>query len=276
MKVSLILATVERYAEVERFLEKLDLQTYRNFELILVDQNDGDPLRPLIEKYKNRFPLLHLRSERGLSRARNVGMRRATGDLVAFPDDDCWYAPGVLEQAVGYFRREPAPDVVTGRSVDERGEDAAGSFDPEEGYVDKMNVWNRAISFTIFLKKEVADDIGDFDEEIGVGAGSIYLSGEETDYVLRALKRFKVYYYPEFTVYHANPLRQITPQIIARAYKYGCGFGRVVSKHDYPIAFKLRMLARPLAGTMVYGTVGQFSRSKYYWNSFRGRLRGML
>ncbi|WP_313731631.1 glycosyltransferase family 2 protein [Cohnella nanjingensis] len=261
---------------MEAFLEKLDLQTHRDFELILVDQNEDERLLPLIRKYESRFPLLRLRSERGLSRARNVGIRRVTGDIVTFPDDDCWYDPGVLAQAVALFDRHPAWDIVTGRSVDAGGRDANGKFDLSEGYVDKRNVWRRAVSFTIFLRRAAVERIGDFDEEIGVGASSIYLSGEETDYLLRALDHCKVYYYPNFTVNHPNPLLHYTPQIINRAYRYGCGFGKVVRKHNYTIRFKAAALARPFIGMMIFCTAGQFPKSQYYWNSFKGRLRGML
>lgn len=276
MKVSLILATVDRCAEVERFLEKLDGQTHRNFELIVVDQNADDRLDPLLLKYRERFDIVRLRSARGLSKARNAGLARVTGDIVSFPDDDCWYDSGLLAQAVRLFSDHPESDVITGRSIDTDGKDSAGRFDPAGGYVNKLNVWRRAVSFTIFLKKSAADGIGRFDEEIGVGADTIYHSGEETDYILRALRLYSVYYDPSLTVYHPNPLCQYTPQTIRRAYRYGCGYGKVVTKHGYTVRFKLGSLLRPFLGMMVFGTAFQFPKSLYYWNSFKGRLRGML
>jgi len=55
---SLILATVGRNEELARFLQHLDQQTYRNFELIIVDQNQDGILDPLIRQYQGRFPLL--------------------------------------------------------------------------------------------------------------------------------------------------------------------------------------------------------------------------
>lgn len=276
MKMSLILATVDRLAEVERFLDKLSLQTYRNFELIVVDQNQDDRLVPLIARYKDQFPIRRLRSARGLSKARNVGLRHARGDIVAFPDDDCWYAPDLLDKTVRLFARHAMIPVITGRSIGIDGRNTVGKFDKTEGYVDKLNVWRRAVSFTIFLKAEAADSIGEFDEEIGVGANTIYRSGEETDYLLRAIDRFPVYYDPDLTVYHLNPLKRFTPQISRRAYQYGCGFGRVVAKHRYPVRFKAKALLKPFVGAIMFGTTLQFPKSRYYWNAFRGRLRGML
>src|SRR5882672_6242686 len=98
MKISLILSTVGRTEELARFLEHLDRQTYRSFELLIVDQNPEGILDSLVRQHRERFPLLHLRSEQGLSHARNVGLQHFSGDVVAFPDDDCWYGPDTLEK----------------------------------------------------------------------------------------------------------------------------------------------------------------------------------
>src|SRR2546427_827401 len=97
MKFSLVQATLGRTGELARFLRELDQQTYRSFELIVVDQNPDQRLAPILAPYESRFPVFHVRSEKGLSRARNVGMRQIGGDVVAFPDDDCWYPPHLLE-----------------------------------------------------------------------------------------------------------------------------------------------------------------------------------
>lgn len=276
MKFSLIMATIGRYTEVERFLMFLDQQTYRNFELIIVDQNSDDRLLLLIQRYKTKFSLIHLRSEKGLSLARNVGLRHITGDFVCFPDDDCWYDRQALEKVYKLFHLYPQYAGITGRAIDGEGQDAAGKYDKTSGLVNVMNVWRRAISFTIFFRRQVCEDIGGFDEEMGVGAKTIYGSGEETDYVLRAIRKHQVFYCADFTINHPNPLIHYSPQVISRGYRYGCGFGRVVSKHGYDFRFKLRALIRPFLGMILHISTFQLPKSHYYWNTFRGRLRGML
>ena len=99
LKFSLLLATVGRTAELERFLSSLDAQTYRNFDLIVVDQNPDERLAALVQSYAGRFPVLCVKSTPGLSRARNAGLRYVSGDVIAFPDDDCWYPPDLLRKA---------------------------------------------------------------------------------------------------------------------------------------------------------------------------------
>jgi glycosyltransferase involved in cell wall biosynthesis len=276
MKFSLIMATLGRYVEVERFLMFLDQQTYRNFELIVVDQNEDERLVPLIKAFRAKFSLIHLQSDKGLSLARNVGMCHISGDFVSFPDDDCWYDRLALENAYKVFQQYPQYGGITGRAVDGKGHDTAGKYDKTSGLVDAINVWRRAISFTIFLRRQVCLDIGEFDEEMGVGSKTIYGSGEETDYVLRAIRNHQVYYSSTFTINHPNPLVCYSPQVISRGYRYGCGFGRVVRKHGYNSHFKLRSLIRPFLGMMLYSSTFQLPKSHYYWNTFRGRLRGML
>jgi glycosyltransferase involved in cell wall biosynthesis len=269
------MGTKRRTVEVERFLRHLAAQTYRDFELIVVDQNEDDRLVPLIETYENQFPINHIRSDNGVSKARNKGLSYVTGDLLAFPDDDCWYDSDLLERVVGLFRDRSGLDVLTCRSIDEFGNDAAAKFDKTEGYVDKTNAWRRGLSFTIFHRKSVIHQIKGFDEELGVGADSIFLSGEETDYILRALRHFKVYYVPDLTVNHPNPIARYTPQVIERAYKYGCGFGKVVTKHEYSLRYKAIALVKPFIAMLVFGASLQLPRSNYYWHSLRGRIRGM-
>src|SRR5258708_30590955 len=83
IKFSLILATVGRTDDVARFLRSLDRQSYRNFELIVVDQNPEGILDPLMLQYQGRFPLLHLRSQRGLSRSPNVGLQHFSRNVVS-------------------------------------------------------------------------------------------------------------------------------------------------------------------------------------------------
>jgi glycosyltransferase involved in cell wall biosynthesis len=275
MRVSLIMATISRTIEVEKFLHFLAKQTYRDFELIVVDQNEDNRLDPVLQTYEDEFPIIHLRSDKGLSKSRNKGLSYSTGDLVSFPDDDCWYEPNLLKKVVGLFHERPELDIVTGRSVDDFGKDTTAKFDKSEGYVDRNNVWRRAVSYTIFHKTEVANQIGCFDEEIGMGANSIYLSGEETDYILRALSNYVIYYFPQLMVNHPNPIVRYTPQVIDRAYKYGCGFGKVVTKHHYSFRFKSISLLKPFVAMLLFGASLQIPRSYYYWNSLKGRIRGM-
>ena len=228
MRFSLILATVGRVSELERFLEALNIQTHRRFELIVVDQNKDERLSPVLASHRERFSILHLRSEPGLSRARNVGLGHITGDVVAFPDDDCWYPPELLERVAAFLDDHPKLDGVTGREETSRGQIGTHRFDKRSGLLTRSNVWRRASSNTLFLRRSVVEEVGGFDETLGVGSGTLWGAGEDIDYPLRAVKTgFKIAYKPDICVVHPVGGRSLLARDYAklsgRAYKYGAG-----------------------------------------------------
>lgn len=278
MKISLVLATLGRRDEVLRFLESLARQTVADVQLIVVDQNPDDRVQRLLEDHRWPFQWLHLRSSPGLSHARNVGLAHVTGDLVAFPDDDCWYGPDVLARVQALLAADPQLDGVTGRSVDETGRESGGRFGRQTMLLDDRNVWSSAISYTIFLRRRVCDRLREgFDESLGVGAKTRFGSGEETDYLLRAIRGGSgIRFHPELTVFHPNKVLQFEPPVIARGFNYGMGMGRVLRKHRYPLAYRLRALIRPLGGCLKAGAQLDFGRAVYQWAVVRGRLLGML
>lgn len=275
MRFSLVLATVDRTREVVRFFEYLDKQTYRDFELIVIDQNPDHRLVPILEPFRDRFPIMHLKSEKGLSRARNVGLKHVSGDIVAFPDDDCWYPETLLDSVVSFFKHNPDVDVLTGRPADEKGRSVGGRWDKNPGPVNVFNIWRRHISFTIFLKKHVVDQVGFFDEKLGVGAGTPWGSGEETDYLLRALQAgFRLFYNPDITVHHAQHVAQYNRQAFRRAYSYGAGMGRVLRKHEYPLWFVLYEWAKSGGGGFVSLLRGRFGKARHHWSALSGKVAG--
>jgi glycosyltransferase involved in cell wall biosynthesis len=275
MLFSLVLGTVGRTAEVQRFLETLDAQTYREFELIVIDQNSDDRLSAILSSFSKRFPIKLLRSERGLSRARNFGLKHVQGSLVGFPDDDCWYPPNVLADVASHFEANPDWGGVTGRSVDENGVESGARFLPVSATLSLTTAWY-AISYAVFLRRHVVDSVGGFDETLGVGAGTAFGSGEETDYVIRAIRNgHAIRYVSEVVVCHPNPVRTFDATAQRRGYNYGCGMGRVLGKHDYPWWYVTQALVRPIGGALLSAVTGHWARARYYLNVFSGRLRGL-
>lgn len=275
-RFSLVLATVDRTDEVERFLCSLDRQNGVALELIVVDQNPDERLLPYLQRRGDAYRILHLRSEPGLSRARNVGLRHASGEIIAFPDDDCWYPPGLLDHVSSLLQDNAKCDGVTGRSIDASGRPSGGRFASRPRRLDVLGVWSQAISYTIFLKDRVVASVGEFDERLGVGAGTAFGSGEETDYLVRAIRSgFRLEYLPDLKVCHPNPLAVWNRRTVRRAYDYGAGMGLVVRKHGYPFWFKGKILARPLAGALLAMAALHPGRSRYYLGTFLGRLKGL-
>lgn len=277
MKFSLILATLGRDIEVEKFVLALMEQSYKEYELIIIDQNDDDRIKNIYRKYKNDLKIIYLHiNQKGLSHARNIGLAYATGDIIAFPDDDCWYDSRLLERVRDYLN-SPEIDGLCGCPIDENYESLISNFLKKETLLCKANVWHGGISFTIFLRNKVVKEVGLFDERLGVGAGTPYGSGEETDYLLRALeKNFKIVYTPKIKVFHPRKDTIITSTECEKAKSYGRGMGAVLKKHHYSYIYLLNVLIRPLGGAFLAFFSWDIPLFKYRLNTFLGRVLGLI
>ena len=155
----------------------------------------SDPRRrPERRRLRRRDPrLLALpiarRAPLGLSRARNVGLGRVEADVVAFPDDDCTYSPGLLRRSASDSRPTDARrrHGTHGRRL---GRDAvSSSWRADPGQLDRENLWNRAISFTIFLRRSVIASVGRVRRAARRSdRGTPWHSAEEIDYLVRAIR----------------------------------------------------------------------------------------
>ena len=95
-------------ALLERFFSSLARQEYRDFELILGDQNLPGHIDPLLQKYERLFPCKRFfLAPCGLSEARNRLLTMTTGEYVILADDDCHYAPDSFARMVCYAERYP-------------------------------------------------------------------------------------------------------------------------------------------------------------------------
>jgi glycosyltransferase involved in cell wall biosynthesis len=252
----LVVATVGRVDELGRLLDSLEQQTHRDFRILVVDQNDDDRLEELLAAYQE-LRLERLRSAPGLSHARNAALPRVDADVVAFPDDDCIYPSDLLERVAGRLDAEPELDGVTGREP---------SWTSDSAVLTRENLWKRAISFTIFLRRAVVERVGAFDETLGLPTSS----GEEFDYLIRALDAgARIEYDPTLVVAH-----DVKPDADSFGGREGASMGYLLRKHGYPKRTVTRMLVRPAGGVVVALAHGDRRRARFQLDTLRGRLHG--
>jgi glycosyltransferase involved in cell wall biosynthesis len=277
MKFSLIMATFGRSDEIARMFDSLLLQDYPELEVIVVDQNDDDRVVRVVERYRDRLTIVYLQSEKGKSRATNVGFKWVTGDVVGFPDDDCWYKPGTLADLAAGFAANPDVGGITGVCVNEHGVPSQGRWATEAQYVNRRNVFNCATSVTIFLRTSAVRAAGDFNADLGVGAGSRWGSGEETDFLVRALDTgCRVRFDPALQVHHPDPLTVLDEQALQRNGRYNRGFGHVLRINNYPVSYVFYLVARPIGGFLLSCVRRDPPRAKYYWIAASQRLLGWM
>ncbi len=264
----LVVATVDRNEELGRLLDSLERQTHRDFRVLVVDQNDDDRLADAL---RGRAIDVHrLVAERGLSRARNAALPHLRADVIAFPDDDCVYPDDLLERVARGLAAKPSLDGLTGRAIDGNGR-SSPSWKRDRALLSRENLWNRAISFAIFLRASVVEQVGAFDEQLGLGSGTSWSSGEEIDYLVRAVDAgTRIEYDPALVVVHE---RETHPARAVGA-RDGASMGYLLRKHGYPLRTVATMLVRPAGGALVALARRDPRRARFHLSTLRGRLIG--
>lgn len=120
LKISLIICTYQRPDEVRRLLEALAKQTLLPDEIIIVDGSLDDKTGKIIKEIAVTFHrrlvyILVDENDRGLTRQRNVGIKNATGEIVAFLDDDTIPNINYFEEIIVCFDRHPEAVGVGGQ-----------------------------------------------------------------------------------------------------------------------------------------------------------------
>ena len=282
-ELSLVCATKGRSTELEVFLASLVPQTYRDFEIIVVDQNEPGFLDRIIGAYSSQLPLRHIRiKEFGGCLARNRGIRESCGRIISFPDDDCEYPADLLEQVMRRFATDDELDLFSGscRSKTGGGFEMA-KFAEGEAVLTLQNFWNRHIFFTLFVKREYCFAVDLLDERLGVGRR--FGSSEETDFTLRLLAAgAQGLYDASIFVYHPPERKNSSDRSLRRAWSYGLGWGGFVQKHltgphwRLVLPRYLQSLFRSLGGCLVMLVRLRFGQARYYAYSFAGRCCGLL
>jgi glycosyltransferase involved in cell wall biosynthesis len=108
---------------IEESIASVFAQTYDNWELLLVDDGSTDGSTEIARRYAKEYPnkVRYLEHEghqnRGMSATRNLGIKNAKGDYIAFVDDDDIWMPEKLEQQVAIFYTYPEAVMVYGRTM---------------------------------------------------------------------------------------------------------------------------------------------------------------
>ncbi|MGC2110589.1 MAG: glycosyltransferase family 2 protein [Candidatus Korobacteraceae bacterium] len=270
--ISLIVATVDRVAELERLLASLEAQTYKDFEVLVIDQNGDERLAPVLGRHQG-LRMQHLRCERGVSRARNVGLRLAQGSIVAIPDDDCWYPENLLASVAEWFQSHPDFGALFATMRSAEGKPIGPKWPKGPCQCTKKNAMACVTAINGFLRRTVTDAIGFFNENIGPGVASQYAAGEDMEYFLRPFGRgVQMWYEPSIWVGH--PDLHSLERLRRTSYTYALGAGYVMRVHGYSWGYLSQQIARSLAGAAVTLCQGDVKTAQSYAMRAAGQLHG--
>jgi hypothetical protein len=182
-----------RSGDLERLLSSIEKALAgRSWRMLLLAQR-FKPETGLGAGLPQNVQLETITHQISLSQARNLMLRKAreqgllaASPLVAYPDDDCWYPDGSLERILNLFRIDQALDFWF-CSYASAPQSPARALSMDVKPPSAFQVAAKASSNTMFLRSRIAEAIGGFDEELGVGTANN--GGEDTDYALRAYAR---------------------------------------------------------------------------------------
>jgi glycosyltransferase involved in cell wall biosynthesis len=204
ISISLICATKDRYTELERLFYSLSNQTLLNFELIIVDQNEGNFIDPIIAKHEKKFSINHIRVPMsGLSKARNIGLKYAKGSWVGFPDDDCWMPDDFFEKITGAIADESSLEGIFINWEDPSYSPKKQMFQFKPGLMELSEAFHLASSICIYFQLKSIYRVNGFNEKLGLGIDTLVKAGEDQDLLFRLLNRgSKILKIPTIYVYH--------------------------------------------------------------------------
>ena len=276
MKFSLIVPTINRNNELFKLLGTLKLQTFNSFEVVIVDQNNNGLLSQL--NYYLEFSLKNVKvvqPDKRLcaSAARNYGAKYAKGEIISFPDDDCWYANNILEIVNNTFKNTEA-SIVSGGSIDPNlGVSNANFLGKTKFITVYQEIPLAGIEYSVFMYRSIFNKLK-FDEYISPGSSGIYQAGEITDLLFKAFQKgLNILYVSDLFIFH--PFKKEDFKNYKKEFYYAVGFGYVLKKHKYYL-LSIKYLIRSIASCLNAFFMLKFEVVFIRFIIFLGRLVGFI
>ncbi|MGZ8553404.1 MAG: glycosyltransferase family 2 protein, partial [Chitinophagaceae bacterium] len=108
-KISIIISTYNGAKYIAATIDSILKQTHQNWELIIIDDGSDDKTTEVITGFKDGRIQLHVAGRIGINgRVKNIGLSKASGELIAFIDHDDLWAPEKLEKQAAVLQQYPA------------------------------------------------------------------------------------------------------------------------------------------------------------------------
>jgi glycosyltransferase involved in cell wall biosynthesis len=277
--VSIVICTRNRADKIANAVGSVLANDYPAFDVTVIDQSTDDATAEALRGFMQDDKRLHYTHTEtaGLSRAYNEGVRRTSGEIIAFTDDDCVVPGDWLRSVSNVFNDNVDVDLVYGQVLPLGRKPDDVTLTPALG-VTKTERLSRRDGFRVYgmganfaARRRLFDAVGGFDEVLGGGAP--LRSSQDFDLAYRTYRAGSVILLsPDITLLHDGRREPEDWPTLLR--NYGVGDGAFYSKHVrcgdvYAFSLLVRRLSKR-AGCVVAKTIlGREKSDRYY-------LRGML
>lgn len=225
--ITVVIPLYNKESSIERSVQSVLSQSFKNFELIIVDDGSTDGSAAVVERFNDeRIRLIH-QENGGPSKARNTGVEHACGEWIVFLDADDELLPGALETFERHTNEHLVANLIDCGRIIRTGNHDIRILDKEDGIIeDNFKAW--------------------FYNKIAPGCGSTIYKRElvkkypypehirryeDAEFLFRILKESKVYSAKDVVEVHNNDYaaaskvrRNITDDFIGHLYMKGLGF----------------------------------------------------
>lgn len=219
-KISIILPTYNGAKYLKRAIDSCLNQTYRNIELIIIDDCSTDDT-PLIARSVSDPRVRYFRNETNqrLPKSLNIGFAKATGEYLTWTSDDNEFYPQALEVMLDRLKKDLSVDFVYADYLSKYLETGETS---ERRFAGKTLKDKNCVGACFLYKRQVYDFIGGFDPK--------YELVEDYEYWIRVSKKFRLKHIPEILYIYGEHRQSLTGSriatidLLAKVLKYRHGF----------------------------------------------------
>ena len=235
-KVSIVLPTYNGAKYLRQSIESCLNQTYKDIELIIVDDASMDETSEIIKSYQDqRIKYIRHNKNKRLPHALNTGFSSANGEYLTWTSDDNYYAEDAIESMVALLQINKKIDFVYANyyAINEDG----AVLQPVSVGPSKNLKEGNCIGPCILYRRKVYEVLGGYNPDAFLA--------EDYEYWIRVFKRFRMKKLDEFIYWHRLHPQSLTGQYAIKA-KH-CA-ERIRDHH-----FKIRTITRPISFYLCMG-----------------------
>jgi len=242
-KISIITTsyTIDRFKDITELLDSIQAQTYKNIETIIVAERSPELAENIRlyaqEKTYPNIMVLYNEGEWGLSSARNLGIKQASAEIIAFVDDDALLLPDWAEETAKTYAEDSSIIGLTGPILPLWEEKSMSWFPREFYWIFSCTYWDwvrptevrNGYGTNISFRREAFDKCGLFTTSLGAKgggeSGKHEFGAEEAEFSLRVKGKTsrRIIYDPKVRIKHKVYRYRFSNNFIRkRAYWEGC------------------------------------------------------